>query len=589
MPAAKGTIQPQESLGGRALAAIGKAIRRTTEAGKALPLPGEGDERPFRNWLRSNLLERVLGWPEDKVRAGEGFDIILMDERDRAVVTIETKAPYHRSTEKERADFRSRLQKLPHLRAAYFTNGPEWDRLDLFARDGVQEIRTEVPIDIAECTAEELEAFLTPLRGDRYFQWGRRNRSLVSRTQPHILEQLARDFDEIVADIADVLRGVFRSYDMGQAGPRVRQVTHEIFDDWCDRSLQPPAGKVIASIRDELAKRKPDRASVTALLRDQGFTPQLADDSADALLSLAAEERGAPQSLRVALGHAYADSVSKLCAQSAHLILARCLVYRVGEDVDLFDQLLGGDALESVIAPRKGRLVGERLPALVLLETVRRRMEDVLPVVYKLSDLDWWMVPPEKHAELRDSERSVVDDAEHDLDSALSRSLRRLDDFHFASVDADVWRNVYQNYLPEEERQRLGGFYTPEVLVEFILDCAGYVPDVIGLCEKTVIDPACGSGAFVNLAAARLLSHLSKPLKCHSAPPGRRPEWQRSQATLNTVASNMHGVDVHPFAAFLTTLNMTFLLLPLYASVRRHNPSYSLQPADLLCRLSREI
>ena len=35
----------------------------------------------------------VLGWPEDKVRVGEIFDILLLDEHDKEVVTIETKHP----------------------------------------------------------------------------------------------------------------------------------------------------------------------------------------------------------------------------------------------------------------------------------------------------------------------------------------------------------------------------------------------------------------------------------------------------------------------------------------------------------------
>jgi hypothetical protein len=111
------------------LSAIRRAVDRTVQTSKALPLPGEGDERPFRNWLRSNLLERVLGWPEEKIKFGEGFDIILLDENDRAAVTIETKAPYHRATQGERKDFRDRLAKLPQLRAAYLLmvlSGTDW-------------------------------------------------------------------------------------------------------------------------------------------------------------------------------------------------------------------------------------------------------------------------------------------------------------------------------------------------------------------------------------------------------------------------------------------------------------------------------
>jgi hypothetical protein len=40
--------------------------------------------------------------------------------------------------------------------------------------------------------------------------------------------------------------------------------------------------------------------------------------------------------------------------------------------------------------------------------------------------------------------------------------------------------------------------------------------------------------------------------------------------------TNIHAIDIHPFATFLTTLNLTFLLLPTYASVRKHNPTFAL-------------
>ena len=94
-----------QTLGEGILAAIRRAIERTTETSKALPLPGEGEERPCRNWLRSNLLVPVLGWPEDRVRIGESFDILLLDEHDKEALTIEAKAPFHKATGQERADF----------------------------------------------------------------------------------------------------------------------------------------------------------------------------------------------------------------------------------------------------------------------------------------------------------------------------------------------------------------------------------------------------------------------------------------------------------------------------------------------------
>lgn len=566
-----------DSLGELILTAIRRVIDRTVQIGKRLPLPGEGDERPFCSWLKSQLLVEVLGWPDENVRIGERFDILLLDEYDSPVVTIETKAPYHRSTKDEQKTFRERLSYYPTLRAAFFTNGPGWGRLDLISAEGQQKIHARVNLEISEATAEQAESFFAPLRGGRYFQWGKRNRSRVTQAQPHILESLARDLDSVVVDLTNFFTSLFDHYEQASAGTAVRDLTRSIFDDWCRRSLQVAPQQVLTVIMPTLQSADIQRETLARALRDQGFLPSPSNNTADRLLALSADERFDLERIRQGLIPLYYEQIGKLSAQSAHVLLARVLVYRIGEDMGLFPPFLGGDALEAALTQRKESIAAEVTPALYLLESVQRRMISILPVVYQLSDLDWWRVPQDKKAAMEFSNRAFVETKERELDQLIRRTLRIIDGYHFAQVDADVWRNVYQNYLPEEERQRIGGFYTPQELVEFILDRAGYVPDAENLCHRRIIDPACGSGAFVAAAASRLLRHFEKPLPCHHGEAGKRiPVWEKQRIVLEKILNNIHGVDIHPFAAFLTTLNLTFLLLPIYASVREHNPTFAL-------------
>jgi hypothetical protein len=104
-----------------------------------------------------------------------------------------------------------------------------------------------------------------------------------------------------------------------------------------------------------------------------------------------------------------------------------------------------------------------------------------------------------------------------------------------------------------------------------------YLPKTKNLCKLSFIDPACGSGAFVTGALGRLLDHLKHPLPCHEAINKHNlPEWKRSELILNTVTKNLHAVDLHPFAAFLTTLNVLFLLLPHYVKAREKNQDFTL-------------
>jgi hypothetical protein len=294
-------------------------------------------------------------------------------------------------------------------------------------------------------------------------------------------------------------------------------------------------------------------------------------------MALLPVERLDPEQLREAALPIYEDAIKKLCAQSAHIILARALVYRIGEDMKLFEPLLGSETMESALLRSEETIAAEPTPALSLLESARRRMVSILPLVYQLSDLDWWRVLEDKKLKMGLNERAFVESKEQEIDRLVARTLRILDGYHFANVDADVWRNIYQNYLPEEERQRLGGFYTPQELVGFILDLAGYVQETEGLCQRTVMDLACGSGAFVAEAAARLSKHLAEPMPCHELDKGKRiPQWERQRHLVETVLKNIHAVDIHPFAAFLTTLNLTFLLLPNYAIARKYIPTFAL-------------
>ena len=127
-------------LGQAILNALQTILRRCEEAGERVGFPGEGRERSFRAWLVSDLLCAVLGWPAEKIVVGERFDVLLQDADGFPVVTIETKTPYHQSSKSEREQFEERLSGYGTLRTAVFTNGSEWERLDIWSPTGDLEI-----------------------------------------------------------------------------------------------------------------------------------------------------------------------------------------------------------------------------------------------------------------------------------------------------------------------------------------------------------------------------------------------------------------------------------------------------------------
>ena len=213
-------------------------LKRCEETGVRLGYPGEGGERQFRGWLVTDLLLGVLGWPSDKYVGGERFDILLLDFYGSPIVTIETKTPYSKASKKERADFENRLSGYGTLRSAYFTNGLEWERLDISSPKGTLVIRERFDLNLRNTSPEEAEAFFAPLAADRYFGGTPRfSRHSVSKDAPHVLESLAADLDQIISEWAIFLESLHSGFFNGKAGGQTRAIALSLFNLWCDKSL----------------------------------------------------------------------------------------------------------------------------------------------------------------------------------------------------------------------------------------------------------------------------------------------------------------------------------------------------------------
>jgi type I restriction-modification system DNA methylase subunit len=94
-----------------------------------------------------------------------------------------------------------------------------------------------------------------------------------------------------------------------------------------------------------------------------------------------------------------------------------------------------------------------------------------------------------------------------DLNRRLNRVLWILNRFDFSKVDRDILGNLYEKYLDPKERKRLGEFYTPVEIIDYILDGVGYTVHN-GVEDKRILDPACGSGGFLVRATRRLIGRF---------------------------------------------------------------------------------
>src|SRR5947207_7253545 len=105
-------------------------------------------------------------------------------------------------------------------------------------------------------------------------------------------------------------------------------------------------------------------------------------------------------------------------------------------------------------------------------------------------------------------------------------------------------KNLYQELIEPRTRHDLGEYYTPDWLAELTLERLQYK-------GGRLLDPACGSGAFLFAAVNALRKSGVK---------GRRLVAQAIQDII--------GIDVHPVAVLMSKANLLLAL-------RRELPSFA--------------
>jgi hypothetical protein len=346
------------------------------------------------------------------------------------------------------------------------------------------------------------------------------NRHRLTRHDPRLIEAFSLAIRDQVADLRQLLFDMFNRFRAGEAGPSVAGAAVDCFERWCQASYIVPPGPV--------------------------------------------------------------QTIWNYATQTAHVHTARLLLYRIGEDQGIFEEKISGLTLQRLLVPPADSELVTPLSSplsLPVIERLRSEMREFAPRVYGLNEFDWWCVL-DRHR-LTAAELEFLQPCEERFDVATMKMLRLLSAYDLSGLDLDLWREIYQHFLPPEERRQLGGFYTPQELVDLTLDLANYRPEVDNLCGKSLLDPATGSGAFVVSALQRLIEHLSDNSQaCHRHLHGPDvPDGERARGMLQVIVKNVHAIDVHPFATFLTFVNFLFGVLPLYARARQNSRNFRLEPA----------
>jgi hypothetical protein len=116
-------------------------------------------------------------------------------------------------------------------------------------------------------------------------------------------------------------------------------------------------------------------------------------------------------------------------------------------------------------------------------------------------------------------------------------------------VDPEMLGKVFESLMAEDERAASGSFYTPKEIVDVLTEAAidewlGDAPSIEKLEQLTILDPACGSGAFL-LSALGVIERKWRSL-------GDPPKDLRRRI----VANSLYGVDLKPEAVRLCELRL---------------------------------
>ena len=108
---------------------------------------------------------------------------------------------------------------------------------------------------------------------------------------------------------------------------------------------------------------------------------------------------------------------------------------------------------------------------------------------------------------------------------------RKVSQFDWTDTADELAATLYQNTITQEERKRLGEYYTPRWLAQAIVDELVDNPS-----ETVTMDPSCGSGTFIECLVRKIIAATN----------GLTPSEK-----LDRLQRNVIGVDTHPVAVQL--------------------------------------
>lgn len=217
-------------------------------------------------------------------------------------------------------------------------------------------------------------------------------------------------------------------------------------------------------------------------------------------------------------------AIATFVYETASLILSRMLMVRFSEDHDFLTRQISNGGVQAFAG--YSRYFDEPYQALLkqAYKTARKLYRDL----FDPHRLDW-----------------VLESEDSSLSRALQRAMLLLSRWNFRTVKGDILSGVYDHYLETEKRRELGEVFTRPEIARYILRACGWTRD------KTLLDPACGTGTFLVEALREEVERL-------------KTAGALDLTTATKLLANISGLDINPFSVSLSQIQILWHMIDLF-------------------------
>ncbi|WP_413078746.1 Eco57I restriction-modification methylase domain-containing protein [Solibacillus isronensis] len=274
----------------------------------------------------------------------------------------------------------------------------------------------------------------------------------------------------------------------------------------------------------------------------------------------------------------------KYIHRSAYTLLNKILFIRICEDKGF---MVNDNKQDFSITDKSGQKLSkiglQKWSGLIknysLSELVRFAFKDMnksysnIPL-YKEDKYDW-LIPTVNEINIRYYNISDYEKMPYEkFEILLEQIIETLDTsrYNFKNSSENVLGDVYEKFLDREVRKELGQFYTPNYIINFILE---QTVENIDVCENPfvkILDPSCGSGHFLLMAYDLLREKFSNSLEVlrlkyettqYTITSGKEESiltgeeyWTTEYLHYHILRNCIYGSDIDAFALQLTTINL---------------------------------